>query len=104
MAATNGDAQEIVRSVLASPNLGDMRVEVHAVDISTGTGGAGSATVSYEEGFAGSEVYPLITGDEGGDWFVSSAGASQATAEVENATASSTVTAYLLVVGKDNAA
>lgn len=101
MAATDGDSRELVASSLGLPNIGDMRAEVHAVDISVSSN-AGTATVTYDTEFADSEVYALVSGDEGGDFHVDSAGSSQATIGVVNAeTASGTVTAYVLVIGRD---
>jgi len=91
-------ATTVVESGRASPLLGG-GAEVHEADISTDGSGNGSTTVSWEDSFDDSNVVVLVTGTESGTWFVSSAGASQATVEVEGATADGTVTAYVLAAG-----
>lgn len=90
---------DLINAARAIPNL-DKRAEVHTVDISTDSNGDGSATQSWDTAFGGG-VFVLVSGDEGADWFVSSSGTSQATVNVEGATANSTVTATVLAVGDD---
>lgn len=101
MAATDGDSQEVVDSGNAIPNLGEVRVEVHAVDISVSSN-SGSTSLDWDEDFGGGEVYVQVSGDEAGDFFASSAGSSQATVEAAStATADGTVTAFVLAVGPE---
>lgn len=105
MAATDGDSANVVDSALGNIwNASDSRVELHAADISTGTGGAGSTTVNWNESFADSEVYAFATAQSDATAFVSSAGSSQATVEVSGGPASTTVTVNVLAAGTDPSA
>lgn len=100
MAATDGDSRRTIDRAAGQPwNEDDTREEVHAADISTGTGGAGSTTVTWETEFDGGEVYVTATPDSDARAFVSSAGASQATVEVAGGPASATVTVYVRATG-----
>lgn len=105
MAATNGDSVNLVDTALGAIwNGGDSRVEVHSVDVSTGSGGSGSAAVNYNEAFEDSVVFAFVTGQADGRWYASAAGSSQATVNVDGGAANSTLTANLLVIGKDPSA
>lgn len=76
------------------------RAETHSVDVSTGSGGGGSATVSWDDGFSGNvRVFPALP--EQGDVWISSKGGSQATVNVANVTANSTVTVEVVAFGDD---
>lgn len=88
-----------VKSSQADPTHDGGDVDVYEVDVSTGTGGAGSTTKSWAENFDGTPtVIPSVI-DDAGDAYVSARGSSQCTVEVTGATASSTVTVGLWVVG-----
>jgi len=100
MAATDGDSRRTIDRAAAQPwNADDTREEVHAVDVATGSGGAGSSTVSWGTEFDGGEVYVTGTPDSDARVFVSSAGASQATVEVAGGPANATVTVYVRATG-----
>lgn len=100
MAATNGDSRNTVDTSQGEPwNGGNVREEVHAVDVGTGSGGSGSATVSWNEAFASGEVYPTGNPDADARVHFSSAGASQATVNVEGGPANSTVTVFVRATG-----
>ncbi|AGM11205.1 hypothetical protein M197_gp40 [Haloarcula hispanica tailed virus 2] len=106
MASTDGDTRNVVHSALSAIwNDGDVRVEVHTVDVSTGTGGAGTANVSHNEEFADGEVYAFATPQSSGVTVaVTSAGATQSTVDVTGGAASGTETVNLLVIGPDASA
>lgn len=103
MAASDGDSVEAIASALALPNLGDQRVEAHAVDVSTDASGNGSSTVSWSESFADGTVFAFVTlQTANGDVAVTSAGSSQCTVQVSgHSTTSGTVTANVLAIGTD---
>lgn len=76
------------------------RSETHSVDVSTDSSGAGSATVSWDDGFSGNvRVFPALP--EQGDVWVSSKGGSQATVNVANVSANATVTVEVVAYGDD---
>lgn len=107
MASSDGDSADVIDSALGAIwNTADARLEVHTVDVSTGTSGDGSSTVTYDTSFADGTVFAFATlQDANGDVAVTSAGSSQATVQVSgHSTTSGTVTANLLVVGTDRAA
>lgn len=100
MAATNGDSRSLVDRAAAQVwNADDSREEVHAVDVATGSGGAGSSTVTWETEFDSGEVYVTGTPDSDARVFISSAGASQATVEVAGGPANATVTVFVRATG-----
>lgn len=93
----------IVKRARADPSHDDAEgdVDAYEVSVSTGTGGAGSATVSWSEAFVASN--PTVVAsvlDDAGDAYVSARGSSQATVEVENSTASTTVTVAVVAIGE----
>jgi len=102
MAAVDGDSAEPIASALTAIDRDNSRVEVHAVDVATGTGGAGTATVTYGEAFADGTVFGIATAQTSGAIAtVTAAGSSQSTVDIASGPASSTVTVNLLVIGTD---
>lgn len=100
MAATDGDSRRTIDRSAGQPwNEDDTREEVHAVDVATGSGGAGSSTVTWDTEFDGGEVYVTGTPNADARVFASAAGASQATIEVAGGPANSTVTVYVRATG-----
>lgn len=91
---------DLIRTTRALPNVGQ-RAEVHSADITTDIDGNGSATVSFDRQFRNGDVFVLVTGSDAGNYYVSASGATQATVNVAGGTASSTVTANVLVVGTE---
>ena len=106
MASTDGDSRRVINSSLANVwNEDDVRMEVHTVDVALDSSGAGTATVSHDEEFGGSEVYALATGTATGENVtVTSAGATQSTVDVDGGAADGTATVNLLVIGPDASA
>lgn len=77
------------------------RAEVHDLDIDTDSTGAGSATVSWDDGFGGNVRVFVEVPEDARSW-VSSKGGSQATVNLANAgTTNGTVTVSVLAVGDD---
>jgi len=102
MAAIDGDSAEPIASALTAIDRDNSRVEVHTVDVATGTGGAGTAAVTYDEAFADGTVFGFATPQTSGAIAtVTAAGSSQATVDIASGPASTTVTVNLLVIGTD---
>lgn len=104
MAATDGDTADLVETALSAIwNADDQRVEVHATDVSTGTGGSGSSTITWNEAFLDGTVFAVGSPDSDARVHYSSLGSSQGTVNVAGGPASSTVTVYTIVVGPQEA-
>lgn len=93
----------IVKRARADPLHDDAEgdIDVYEVSVDTGTGGAGNATLSWSEDFE--TATPTVVAsvlDDAGDAYVSARGTSQCTVEVENSTASTTVTVAVIAIGE----
>lgn len=88
---------QLINSKSSYPNLGGT-AEVHSVDVDTDANGDGSATVTWDETLPGT-VFAVATGRSAGNVFLSAAGASQGTVNVEGGAADGTVTVNVLATG-----
>lgn len=103
MAAGDGDSRNVVDTSHAQPwNRDDVRVESHAVAVSTDGSGDGSATVTWNERFDSGEVYVQVTAGSDGDCYVPSSGETQATVSIAgSSTTGGSVTVFVLAVGPE---
>lgn len=77
------------------------RVDVYEAAVSTGTGGAGTATVSWDRDFDTGSPKVFATGDaSGASVNVTARGSSQCTVDVTGGPASSTVNVDVIAIGK----
>jgi len=93
----------IVKRARADPTHADGEgdVDAYEVSVSTDSSGVGSATVSWAEAFKTSS--PTVVAsilDNTGDAYVSARGSSQATVEVANGPASTSVTVAVVAIGE----
>lgn len=93
----------IVKRARADPTHddGEGDVDAYEVDVSTDSSGAGNSTQSWAEDFDTST--PTVVAsvlDAQGEAYVSARGSSQATVEVVNGPASTTVTVAVIAVGE----
>jgi hypothetical protein len=101
MAATD-TALQLIENSLGVFGLAAYTIELHAVSVDTDANGTGSTVVNHEQDFATGDVFPLVTGGADGDFYVSSAGASQTTVNVDGSTTTGgSVSVWLMVVGPD---